>query len=262
MTNYTAIPLCLNSLHNHTNLLLWSSSSTVLSASHLTANKPGSLAGNIILTACLTLIFHNHWHLLSKPQKSSHKDFTSYCSPQERGVQRCSLFPLNGCCLIHTATGRAVSLWLIPFSLFWRLSHNPLVFIYHQPLQASFLRMTSPESEKNPKSIYQTKNVTTNPWLSGSLLYKLILASNPLFLVRSTATVKISCPFLTHPHVALFQTFSWQQYPAEAITSTLHLVPAETFTLTLHPKLLEICTKIIIGQSTWSSTNTHMQCLC
>lgn len=152
MSNYTAIALYLNSLHNHTNLLLWSSSSTVLSASHLTANKPGSLAGNIILTACLTLIFHTYWHLLSKPQNPSHKDCTSYCSPQERGAQRCSLFPLNGCCLIHTAIGRDVSFWLIPFSLFWRLSHNPLVFFFHQPLQASFLMMTSPGSEKKSKT--------------------------------------------------------------------------------------------------------------
>lgn len=138
MSNYTATALYLNSLHKHTILLLWSSSSTVL-----TVNKPGSLAGNI-MTACLTLIFHMYWHLLSKPQNRSHKDRTSYCTPQERGAQCCSLFP-------HTATGRDVSLCLIAFSLFWRLSHNPLVFIFHQPLQASFLMMTSPGSEKKKK---------------------------------------------------------------------------------------------------------------
>lgn len=220
MSNYTATALYLNSLHKHTILLLWSSSSTVL-----TVNKPGSLAGNI-MTACLTLIFHMYWHLLSKPQNPSHKDRTSYCTPQERGAQCCSLFP-------HTATGRDVSLCLIALFLFWRLSHNPLVFIFHQPLQASFLMMTSPGSEKkkNLKPIYQTKNVTTNLWLSSPLLFKLMLASNPLFLVRSTAAVKISHPYPHPPPCCIISGIlltsapsrSYQFHPPSGTSWDIHL---------------------------------------
>lgn len=217
MSNYTATALYLNSLHNHTNQLLWSSSSTVL-----TVNKPGSLAGNIILTACLTLIFHMYWHLLSKPQNPSHKDRTSYCTPQERGAQRRSLFP-------HTATGRDVSLLL---SLNFEGCHTIHLFsssISHSRLHSWWWHHLG--LKKNLKPIYQTKNVTTNLWLSGPLLFKLMLASNPLFLVRSTAAVKISHPYPQPPPcciisgilLTLAPSRSYQFHPPSGTSWDIHL---------------------------------------
>lgn len=124
----------------------------------------------------------------------SHKD--SHCTFPEWDAQLVCLLPLNG---YHTTTWQQAAILVsdsLLFSVCPECCHNPLSspFISHSGL--------IPDDDitwvwKFSKSLHLSMSLTTDLWLSGSLCLKLILASNHLFLIRSTTTFKISCP---HPH--------------------------------------------------------------